>query len=61
MKRVTRFLVNVKKEMKKVRWPKRQDLIKYATATISFIIIFMVFFAGIDAIISLIMKLKVMG
>ena len=44
MKKIARFIVSVKKEMKKVRWPKKKEMIKFSTATISIIIFFMVFF-----------------
>ena len=30
MKRIARFFVSVKKEMKKVRWPKRKEMITYS-------------------------------
>ena len=29
MKALARFFVSVKKEMKKVRWPKKKEMIKY--------------------------------
>lgn len=56
MKRIARFFVNVKKEMKKVRWPKKKELIKFSVATISLIIFFMLLFTGMDGIISGIVK-----
>ena len=56
MKAIARFFVNVKKEMKKVRWPKKGEMIKFSTATIVIVCLFMVFFSCIDGIISLIMK-----
>lgn len=52
MKRIAKFFVSVKKEMKKVRWLKGKELTKYSIATISFIVIFMGFFALSDALIS---------
>ena len=58
MKRIARFFANVKKEMKMVRWPKRKELIKYSTVTLSFILLFMIFFAGIDVILSFVVKVK---
>ena len=56
MKSIARFFVNVKKEMKKVRWPKKKELIKFSVATISLIIFFMLLFTGMDGIISGIVK-----
>lgn len=46
------FLLDVKKEMKKVRWPNRKEMITYSSATVVFIIIFMIFFFGADVLIS---------
>ncbi len=56
MKRLARFFVNVKKEMKKVRWPKRKEMIKFSTATIVIVCFFMVFFSCIDGILGAIVK-----
>lgn len=56
MKAIARFFVNVKKEMKKVRWPHKKEMIKFSVATILIICFFMIFFSVSDAIISLIVK-----
>ncbi|MBQ9072662.1 MAG: preprotein translocase subunit SecE [Bacilli bacterium] len=56
MKKLARFFVNVKKEMKKVRWPKKKEMIKFSTATIVIVCFFMLFFSACDGIISLIVK-----
>ena len=56
MKAVARFFVNVKKEMKKVRWPKKKEMIKFSIATIVVICFFMLFFTASDVIISLVRK-----
>ena len=56
MKRLARFFVNVKKEMKKVRWPHRKEMVKFSVATLLIIFFFMMFFSASDAIISLIVK-----
>lgn len=56
MKAIARFFVNVKKEMKKVRWPHRKEMVKFSVATILIICFFMIFFSVSDAIISLIVK-----
>ena len=42
---------NVKKEMKKVKWPSRKDMIKYSIATLSIILFFCIFFVASDLII----------
>lgn len=52
MKRLARYLVGVKKEMKKVRWPNKKEMITYSAATISFIVIFALFFTLSDLLIS---------
>lgn len=54
MKRIAKFFVSVKKEMKKVRWLSKKELGKYSVAAISFIIVFMAFFALSDAILSVV-------
>lgn len=56
MKKLARFFVNVKKEMKKVRWPKKGEMIKFSTATIAIVCFFMLFFSLIDVIIVAIEK-----
>ena len=52
IKSIARFFANVKKEMKKVRWPKRKEMIKFSIATIAIVIFFMLFFTASDAIIA---------
>ena len=47
MKKIARFLVGVKKEMKKVRWPNKKEMITYSIATIVFVLIFGIFFTGL--------------
>ena len=54
MKRLAKFFVNVKKEMGKVRWLNKKELGKYSVATITFILVFMAFFALSDAVLSFI-------
>lgn len=54
MKKIARFFVSVKKEMKKVRWLSKKELGKYSVATVSFIVVFMAFFALSDAILSVV-------
>lgn len=48
MKKIAKFFINVKKELKKVRWPNKKEMITYSIATISIMIIFGLFFAAID-------------
>ena len=46
------FFTGVKKEMGKVRWPLKKEMIKYSIATLSFIIFFGLFFTLGDLIIA---------
>ena len=46
------FFTGVRKEMKKVRWPLKKEMIKYSIATLSFIIFFALFFTLGDLIIA---------
>ena len=46
------FFLGVKKEMGKVRWPLKKEMIKYSLATLSFIIFFGLFFTLGDLIIA---------
>lgn len=52
MKKIARFLVGVKSELKKVRWLSKKEMIQYSVATITFILIFSVFFGGLDLILA---------
>ena len=56
MKRLARFFVSVKKEMKKVRWPKKKEMIKFSVATIFVLCFFMLFFSCVDGILSAIVR-----
>lgn len=56
MKKIAKFFIGVRKEMAKVRWPQKKEMLTYSVATISFIAIFMLFFAGTDAILGAIVK-----
>ena len=48
MKKIAKFLVGVKKEMKKVRWPNKKEMVTYSVATVAFILIFGIFFSILD-------------
>ena len=50
MKRIARFFVDVKKELKRVRWPKKKEMVVYSSATILSIVFFMAFFTLIDIV-----------
>lgn len=40
----------VKAELKKVKWPTKEDMLKYSIATLVFIIVFGLYFYGLDAL-----------
>ena len=44
------FLKEVKKELKKVSWPSKKNMVKFSITTICFIVIFSLFFFGLDSI-----------
>ena len=56
MKKLARFFVSVKKEMKKVRWPKKSEMIKLSVAAVAVIAFFMLFFSCADGILGGIVK-----
>lgn len=57
LKKLARFLVSVKQEMKKVKWPSKKEMIVYSTATLMFILIFALFFTGTDVILAFLQSL----
>lgn len=56
MKKLAKFFVGVKKELKKVRWPKKKEMVKYSISTLCIIVFFMLFFVGIDTVIGTLVK-----
>lgn len=42
------FAKQVKEELKKVKWPTKTEMVKYSIASLTFIILFGLFFYGID-------------
>lgn len=50
MKKIAKFFINVKKELQKVRWPNKKEMIKYSVAAISIMILFGLFYTVIDLI-----------
>ena len=48
MKKFRKFLLGVKKEMGRVRWPNKEEMFKYSIATVVFIIFFALFFTFMD-------------
>lgn len=50
MKKISNFFSGIKKEMQKVKWPTKKEMIKYSITTIIFIIFFGVFFFCLDVL-----------
>ena len=48
-----KFLSGVRKEVHKVRWPNKKEMAKYSIATLVCVLLFGLFFTGLDFIISL--------
>ena len=44
------YIESVKSELKKVKWPDKKHMIKYTISTLCFIILFALFFFGIESI-----------
>lgn len=56
MQRVINFFRDVVREMKKVSWPKRNELIRYTITVITTVLFMAVFFAVVDLGISEIIR-----
>jgi preprotein translocase subunit SecE len=50
MKKIKGFFLDVKKEISKVKWPSKKDMVKYSITTITFVAFFALFFLGLDLI-----------
>ena len=44
------YISEVKSELKKVKWPSKKEMTKYTISTLSFIILFALFFFGIESL-----------
>ena len=44
------YIEEVKDEMKKVKWPTKKEMVKYTISTLSFIILFALFFLEIASL-----------
>lgn len=52
MKKLARFLVSVKAEMKKVKWPEKKTITAYSIATLTCVLVIALFFASLDLILT---------
>jgi preprotein translocase subunit SecE len=57
MQRITKFFSDIAREMRKVSWPKRQELTRYTITVLSTVIFFALFFEVIDFGISKLIRL----
>ncbi|OEH93173.1 preprotein translocase subunit SecE [Bacillus solimangrovi] len=57
MRRITQFLRDVGREMKKVSWPKKQELTRYTVTVITTVAFVAIYFSVIDLGISEIIRL----
>lgn len=57
MKKIKNFFKEVKKEFSKVKWPSKDNMVKYSIVTICFVLFFAAFFYAIMALMSLIESL----
>ncbi len=44
------YVEEVKDEMKKVKWPTKKEMVKYTISTLAFVILFALFFFGIESL-----------
>ncbi len=54
LEKIKDFFRGVKGELKKVRWLSKKELIKYSFAAIAFVLVFSLFFGGLDLILAFI-------
>lgn len=52
MKKIVRFFVSVKEEMKKVKWPDKKMMVTYSVATLTTVLVFALFFVSLDIILT---------
>ena len=53
MSKISDYFKGVRKEISRIRWTNKKDLIKYSVSTIVFMISFGVFFYAIDLLVAL--------
>ena len=44
------YIDSIKSEMKKVKWPTKKEMIKYTISTLCFVILFALYFFGIESL-----------
>jgi len=58
LKKIKQFIKGIKSEMHKIRWTKKKEMIIYSIATLTCVIVFGLFFLGLDFLISAIKELR---
>ena len=56
MEKIKEFLLDVRKEMKKVSWPSQKELVDYTVVVVIFTIILSAFIFGVDQVYSTILE-----
>lgn len=56
MEKIKEFLLDVRKEMKKVSWPSQQELVDYTIVVVVFTIILSAFIFAVDQVYSTILE-----
>ncbi len=44
------YIEEIKGEMKKVKWPTKKEMIKYTISTLCFVVLFALYFFGIESL-----------
>lgn len=55
---IVNFFVGIKKELPKIKWTSKKDLLKYSIAVVMFIVFIALFFLMLDLLVSLITYIK---
>ncbi len=58
MSKIVNYFSGVKKEMSRVRWTNKKDLLKYSVAAVGFVLFFALFFYAVDYGVTLIRTIK---
>jgi len=52
MKKVVDYFKGIKKEISRIKWTSKKDLLKYSVASILFVMFFGIFFYAIDILVA---------
>lgn len=52
MKKIVDYFKGIKKEISRIKWTNKKDLLKYSVASIVFVMFFGVFFYAIDLLVA---------